>query len=1317
MSDFARSSINSLPEELQKRLRGSWAGAFYREFFVQIDEEAFAVLYSDELSGLEIPVRDLLGLEALKSGFGWSDEETHDQFAFDVRVRFALGHRDLSKGHPELRTVHGFRERFARHMQETGENLIERALVQVADEQIAALGLEIGKLRIDSTLIAESIRQVVRLQLLVEVLQRVFRLLDEEDRQRYADLFAPYLDHSPRRYTYRIRGGGYDEHIQRIGELMCRLLEELPASYADEPVYQVLQAVFNEHFVVEGATLRPKEGEALSDSSLRPPDDWEAIYRQKSGDSRVGHVADAAETEHPDGPSQSIVGVQTKDAALLAEAPPDLKERVEACASRQSSRSAIETTVRATTGILLRAWAVLIVTIKRLLSQRWLALATTLGLVASVALTVSIPLYTDAVYYHMLWEDLAGGQFGTGATRPPFTYMFRYIGDQDGPVEWDDLRQVDAYLAGSGGTGLGLDQDLLVRFFRTEYFRVFPPQDSSYASSRHILIWLGFGFASGLENHITVVEGSFPVVASPAEDSTVEVLVSEDMALELGLQVGELYIALAQSGTIQEGKTTPIPVRIAGIWRAIDPEDPFWFYKPDVLKEVMFVPEETFVNRISAYMEDEVNQGVWYLVMDGSDIHVDDVIPLLVRANVVQQRVAGLLPGTQLSVSPIEALQRYRGASGLLTVLLTAFSVPILGLILAFVGLVVGLSVGRRRNEIAVLRSRGATAIQVVGIAALEGALLGAVALIVGLVAGGMIAQLIGRARSFLDFTLESGLRVALTTATLRFGAVAAGVALLAQVVPTVAAARHTVVTYKRERARDMQRPWWQRAWLDVLLLVPAAYGIYLLRKQGSIALPLGDGTYASDPFQNPLLFLVPALGGFALTLVILRILPPGLSGIAWIASRTRGVGFLLAARHLSRTPGFYAAPLALLILTLSLSAFTASLAQTLDRHLYDQMYYEVGADMRLVESGRTAETGTFGGAFDGGGSTAGEEEEKEAEGPRWLFLPVSEYLKATGVQAAARAGEYDVFTQLSGGSQNGKFIGTDRCDFAQVAFWRDDFAPASLGALMNALAVHRDGVLASRSFLARHGLNMGDVFRLGVRAYGEVYELDVKVVGTFDLFPSWYPEEDGPLFVGNLDYFFEQAGWQFPYDVWLKTEPNADYDRTVGDLQELGLRTYWNAPLLKIASEQRQPERQGLFGLLSVGFVAAALLTVLGFLLYAFFSFRRRFIEMGILRAIGLSSGQMAVFLAWELVFLLLVGLVAGTGLGVWMSRLFIPYLQVGADASAQIPPFVVLIAWPAIIRIYALFGLLFVVALGGLTALLLRMRIFQAVKLGETT
>ena len=177
----------------------------------------------------------------------------------------------------------------------------------------------------------------------------------------------------------------------------------------------------------------------------------------------------------------------------------------------------------------------------------------------------------------------------------------------------------------------------------------------------------------------------------------------------------------------------------------------------------------------------------------------------------MRQQAAALLPNTRLDVSPVGALQEYRRAARLLTILLYAFSVPIIGLILAFIGLVVGLSVARQRNEIAVLRSRGATAAQIVGIAALEGLLLGTLALAIGSPAGEMIARIIGRARSFLDFSAPSSLRVGITMSTLRLGLVAIGLALLAQIGPTLGAARHTIVTYKQERARALRPPWWQR--------------------------------------------------------------------------------------------------------------------------------------------------------------------------------------------------------------------------------------------------------------------------------------------------------------------------------------------------------------------------------------------------------------------------------------------------------------------------------------------------------------------------
>ncbi|MBN1217309.1 MAG: FtsX-like permease family protein [Anaerolineae bacterium] len=968
--------------------------------------------------------------------------------------------------------------------------------------------------------------------------------------------------------------------------------------------------------------------------------------------------------------------------------------------------------------VLFRTWAIFVVAIRRLLSQKGLNLATLLGLVVAIALALSIPLYADAVYYRIFRKELqeatTSGGYDTG--RSPFAFMFRYVGSWQGAVDWADVQPVDQYFSTSVPALLGLPKQISVRYIKTDNFRVFPEEEIAYADTRDPLTWAYFGFVDGIENHITILEGNFPAVAESTANSTVEVLISEALATELGLQVGETYMTFSKQVIDGAEYTTQIPIRITGVWRETDPADPFWFYRPNALEALLLVPPETFLGRIDPYMEKSIYLAMWYLVMDGSDVHAADALPLLSRMTFLEQKTGALLPGVTLDVSPKSALQNYYKASSQLTVLLYIFAVPILVLILTFVNLVVGLAVGRKHNEIAVLRSRGATAVQVIGISLVEGLILGGLALVIGLPLGEEIAEVIGQTRSFLDFSAQSELRVAATKTTLQIGVVAVALALMAQVVPTIGAARHTIVTYKQERARTLRPPWWQRAWLDLLLLIPAVYGTYLLQQQGSVVVPTGEEAVVNDPFQNPLLFLVPALGIFAFTLFFIRILPLVMSMLAWFFSHIGGVGILLATRQLARSPGLYTAPMLLLVLTLSLSVFTASLAQTLDNHLFDQMYYKVGADIGLADYGESAEDSTS--LFSLPTEAAdGEEVVEEDSGPQWLFLPVTQYLEAPGVLEATRVGKFKAFTQLSGGNQEGVMIGIDRVDFSRVAFWRWDFAPSSLGEMTNALALARDGVLLPREFMAAYRLKVGDTVRINVTFYGTRLDLDMRIVGGFDYFPTWYEEQDGPLFVANLDYLFEEAGGQFPYDVWLRIEPQTSFEQLKADIVGLGYKVLnWDVALEDIFEEQQNPGRQGLFGLLSVGFGAAALFTILGFLLYALFSFRQRFIELGVLRAIGLSAGQMAVFLAWELAFLILSGLVLGTGLGILVSDLFIPYLQIGADAVSLTPPFLVEIAWPAIFRIYTIFGLLFFAALLILTVLLLRMRIFEAVKLGET-
>ena len=60
-------------------------------------------------------------------------------------------------------------------------------------------------------------------------------------------------------------------------------------------------------------------------------------------------------------------------------------------------------------------------------------------------------------------------------------------------------------------------------------------------------------------------------------------------------------------------------------------------------------------------------------------------------------------------------------------------------------------------------------------------------------------------------------------------------------------------------------------------------------------------------------------------------------------------------------------------------------------------------------------------------------------------------------------------------------------------------------------------------------------------------------------------------------------------------------------------------------------PVALGIIGALGIGFVAAALFAIVGFVVSASVSARERINEFALLRALGLSSGQLSVWLSLE--------------------------------------------------------------------------------------
>lgn len=329
------SALHDLPEKQRERLEQSWAGTFYREFFCRIDEDIFAVLYSEQPSRPNVSVNMLVGLEAMKAGFGWSDEDLYEAFLYNLQVRYALGYDRLGEGEFEIRTLYYFRQRLSEYTLKHGVNLLEQAFEGITDQQIVKLNIRTGQQRMDSTQIASNILDASRLHLLVEGIQRLHRILDAAEQERLSEWFAPYLKETAGHYAYRIKGKeATQEHLERAGRALLTLLTDLKATHVQHAVYGIVNRLFGENFHVTQSGAQVKGNKELSAGSLQSLDDLEATYRTKGTKHYKGYVANVTETCDPENELQLITKIQVDsnnvaDSHLLQEALPNLKQRTQ----------------------------------------------------------------------------------------------------------------------------------------------------------------------------------------------------------------------------------------------------------------------------------------------------------------------------------------------------------------------------------------------------------------------------------------------------------------------------------------------------------------------------------------------------------------------------------------------------------------------------------------------------------------------------------------------------------------------------------------------------------------------------------------------------------------------------------------------------------------------------------------------------------------------------------------------------------------------------------------------------------------------------
>lgn len=325
---------NELSNKQQALLDGSREKWFYHLILSNINEVDFKPLYSHKASRPNAPINVLVSALILKELKGISYDELMESTMFDLRFKAALGLSDIGEVPFSRATLFNFQNRLLGYQEQTGLNLIEQVFDRLSAGQLKKLSVKADIQRTDSTQVSSNIKKYSRLQLLIEVLVRLDRVLEEKDQQVIGEQLGPYSKKGADKYIYGLKANQLPRELEKLGKVYYRVFKWISkkGQYHDQKEFINFRRAYHEHFVVVESDVSPKPSEELTSSMLQSPDDPDATYRQKRGEHHKGFTVNGTETANPENPVQLITDISVNpnnvdDSQILNERVDKMKQK------------------------------------------------------------------------------------------------------------------------------------------------------------------------------------------------------------------------------------------------------------------------------------------------------------------------------------------------------------------------------------------------------------------------------------------------------------------------------------------------------------------------------------------------------------------------------------------------------------------------------------------------------------------------------------------------------------------------------------------------------------------------------------------------------------------------------------------------------------------------------------------------------------------------------------------------------------------------------------------------------------------------------
>lgn len=821
---------------------------------------------------------------------------------------------------------------------------------------------------------------------------------------------------------------------------------------------------------------------------------------------------------------------------------------------------------------------------------------------------------------------------------------------------------------------------------------------------------------TGFEKHVNILQGK--MCSDNIKKDVIEVVVSKEEYNINHLVLDNVYTMY--STRYRGDEDSFIKIKVVGVFE-IKYEDVEYWHSGDLdngLQSVFMTSDAAFEEYFFRYKKaTSITNASWCYNVDLYGLKKDELEPYININKKMQDHFDEMYDGTAFLEVPInETLLEYIDKSETLELTMWILNAPVLVMLLFYTYMVAKMVIDDDKNEISSLKCRGAFPQQIFYRYFLECGVISVFSLIAGPPLGLMLAKMIGASNGFLEFVNRGGMELTLLPSAYLYALAAAVVFMVMVLIPAHKATKTTIVQHKQKKARRTTLALWEKMGLDFILLAASIYLLYVYKRTDLIS---SDGTADMSIYFISTVFI------FACGMIFLRLYPLILKLIFRFTRKRMSPTLFSTFVQVSRNKNENRFLIMFLILTVSVGIYSSNTAGIVNTNAEDIAKYKSGADIVVSPDWQLDSVVSYEG--EDGSIITGTMADMPAKYRNFATDP---FLNTKGVEAMTKVANIDgAFareTIIAGEwARNVRIMALEPYNFTQVSWIRPSTFNKDIHwyYYMNQMQNYPTSVMISRSLAEACEIKPGytvDISFTG-KILGEERYPDAScfVLGVFDYWPTYYEDYEYAemtdyMIIMNLDYVMTLDDTT-TYDLWLKKADDVSSSDIYADWEKRGLTenvTKISDRQTAINAEKADSLVMALNGLFSMGFIATMIISFMGFLLYWLLSVRKRRLQFGVLRAMGLSKFKLSLMLFWEHMMTSGISVIVGVFVGYLTSYLYLPVLE---KTFTTLLPLTLSYNTTDNLKVFLLVAVMIISGIVVLSRYISKLKINEAVKIGE--